>query len=418
MKRVLVKGPALSQSGYGVQCRFALRALKEHEDRFEIFLQNINWGRTGWISMDDPDRAWIDELIGKTAVYAQQGGQFDISLQVTIPNEWDPNVAPYNVGYTAGIETTKIAPQWIEPSNKMDKIIVVSNHAKYGFDNTVYRGKNEQTGEERDFRVETPVEVVNYPVRAPSDPVDLELDLEFDFNFLSVCQWGPRKNLEATVVSFMEEFHDEEVGLVLKTNIARNNVIDRSACRQRLEGFLKNFPGRKCKIYLIHGNLSSQEMAGLYTHPKIKAMVSTTHGEGFGLPLFEAVYYGMPVLAPNWSGHVDFLYAPVRDKKKDKIRLRPHFLKIDYDLKQVQREAVWNGVIHADSKWCFVKKNSVKQAMRNVFKNLEQREAIARRLKKHVVQKFNEKDIYEQFADAVHESDDAWENDLDEIEEV
>jgi len=417
MKRILVRGPALSASGYGEQCRFALRALAAHEGRFEIFLQNINWGRTGWIPMDDSERQWLDQLIGKTAVFQQQGGQFDISLQVTIPNEWDSSIAPYNVGYTAGIETTKIAPQWLEPSNKMDKIIVVSNHAKYGFENTVYQGTNNETGEHRGFRVDTPVVVVNYPVREV-EPAELDLELVNDFNFLSVCQWGPRKNLEATVVSFMEEFHDEDVGLVLKTNIMRNNEQDKQLCRQRLEGFLKNFPERKCKIYLVHGNLSAGEMAGLYNHPKIKAMVSTTHGEGFGLPLFEAVYCGLPVLAPNWSGHVDFLYAPVKDKKKNKIKNRPHFLKIDYDLKQVQREAVWDGVVQADSKWCFVKKVSVKRAMREAYKNLQTRTAIAKRLQKHVIQKFDKDDIYEQFADAVHESDDAWENDLDEIAEV
>lgn len=417
MKRILVKGPALSASGYGEQCRFALQALKAHEDRFDIYLENINWGRTGWIPIDDENRDWIDQLIGKTIVYRQQGGQFDISLQVTIPNEWDPKLAPFNVGYTAGIETTKIAPQWIEPSNRMDKIIVVSNHAKYGFDNTVYRGKNQQTGEEREFRVTTPVDVVNYSVRKV-EPVELPLELEYEFNFLSVCQWGPRKNLEATVISFMEEFHDEEVGLVLKTNIMRNNVTDKMACRKRLDNFLKNYPERKCKIYLVHGNLSSEEMAGLYTHPKIKAMISTTHGEGFGLPLFEAVCHGLPVLAPNWSGHVDFLYAPVKDKKKNKIKQRPHFLKIDYDLKQVQKEAVWNGVIQEDSKWCFVKKSSIQRVMREAIKEPEKRKAIAKRLQKHVLKTFSEDEIYQRFVDAIHESDDAWENELDEISEV
>lgn len=418
MKRVLVKGPALSASGYGEQCRFALRALKTQEERFDIYLQDINWGQTGQISFDSEERAWLDHLLGKTVSYVQQGGQFDISLQVTIPNEWDTTLAPYNIGYTAGIETTKIAPQWIEPSNRMDKIIVVSNHAKYGFENTVYRGKNEQTGEESDFRVTTPVEVVNYPVR-DTKAVDLNLDFETDFNFLSVCQWGPRKNLEATVVCFIEEFgENENVGLVLKTSIARNNEMDRQACRRRLEALLTNFPNKKCKIYLLHGNLSSDEMASLYTHPKIKAMISTTHGEGYGLPMFEAAYKGLPIIAPNWSGHVDFLYAPVKDKKKNKIKQRPHFVKIDYELKNVQRAAVWDGVVAADSKWCFVKKQSVKDGLKEAFKNNEKRQIIARRLQKFIVEKFNKEDIYEQFVNEIHEADDEWENELDEITEI
>jgi len=417
VKRIVIKGPALSASGYGEQCRFALKSLMAHEERFEIYLENISWGKTGWIPMDSEERNIIDHLIGKTMIYVQQGGTFDISLQVTIPNEWDPNLAPYNVGYTAGIETTRISPQWIEASNKMDKIIVVSNHAKAGFDHTVYKARNEQTGEEKEFRTTTPIEVVNYALRK-SKPAKLDLELENDFNFLTVCQWGPRKNLEATIVSFMEEFHDEDVGLVVKTNIARNNEMDRQHCRLRFDDFLANFPDRKCKLYLVHGNLSSEEMAGLYTHPKIKGIVSTTHGEGFGLPLFEAVCHGLPVIAPNWSGQVDFLYAPVKDKKTKKIKQRPHFLKVDFELKQVQQQAVWDGVVQADSKWCFVKKSSVKQNMRNLFKELQKRQSLAKKLQKYVIKKFEEEAIFEQFATAVHESEDAWENDLDEIAEV
>ena len=53
-------------------------------------------------------------------------------------------------------------------------------------------------------------------------------------------------------------------------------------------------------------------MANLYAHPKIKAYVSLTHGEGYGLPLFEAAYHGIPIIAPDWSGHLDFLYMPVK----------------------------------------------------------------------------------------------------------
>lgn len=417
MKKILVKGPALSASGYGEQCRFALRALRAHENNYDIFLENITWGQTGMIPFDDEDRQWLDFLIGKTVAFRQGGGVFDISLQVTIPNEWDPKLAPYNVGFTAGIETTKIAPQWLNPSNAMDKILVVSHHAKYGFENTKYQGRNEQTGEERLFGVDTPVEVCHYPVR-DVEAEELDIELTTDFNFLSVCQWGIRKDLESTVVSFMEEFHDEDVGLVLKTNIARNNVIDKQHCQKRLKDFVARFPESKCKIYLLHGNLSHGEMKSLYTNPKICAMVSTTHGEGFGLPLFEAAYNGLPIMAPNWSGHVDFLYAFVNDKKKGKLRLRPHFIKIDYDLKPVQKEAVWDGVVTADSRWCFVKRFSVKKGMREMFKNIEERRGIAKKLQKYVAETFDQELIYDRFADAVHEFDNEWEQELDLVAEA
>ena len=135
MKKILVKAPALSRSGYGEQTRFALRALRSVEDKLDIYIINIPWGGTGFINYYDEERAWIDQLILKTGQYVQAGGQFDISLQVTIPNEF-AQLAPINVGYTAGIETTKIAPQWIEKGNTMNKILVVSNHSKSVYENT------------------------------------------------------------------------------------------------------------------------------------------------------------------------------------------------------------------------------------------------------------------------------------------
>ena len=134
-KKVIVRGPAMSMSGYGEQTRFALRSMREHEDKFDIFLENIPWGRTGWIAEESEETQWIQMLMAKTHHYAQQQGQFDISLQITIPNEF-AKMAPVNIGYTAGIETTKVSPQWIEKAKIMDKIIVVSNHSKHVFDNT------------------------------------------------------------------------------------------------------------------------------------------------------------------------------------------------------------------------------------------------------------------------------------------
>ena len=125
-KKILVKGPVLSRSGYGEQTRFAVRSLRAHEEHFDIFIMPTSWGRTGWLWEENEERQWMDERIKQTAIYTNQGGQFDVSLQVTIPNEWE-RLAPINIGYTAGIETTKVAPQWIEKSYLMDRDWETSN---------------------------------------------------------------------------------------------------------------------------------------------------------------------------------------------------------------------------------------------------------------------------------------------------
>jgi glycosyltransferase involved in cell wall biosynthesis len=400
MIKILVRGPALSSSGYGEQCRYALRALKAHEIKFDIYLENIQWGKTGWIHEDNEFRAWLDFLIGKTVIHRQNGGQFDVSLQVTIPNEWQ-KLAPINIGYTAGIETTKVAPEWLVKANEMDKIIVVSNHAKYGFENTVYNLVNQQTNQQIQLKLEKQIDVVNYYPRDDVELKEIELDLKTDFNFLSVAQWGPRKNVEATLNGFLEEFKDEEnVGLVLKISTVRHNTSDKMLCEKRLQQVLLNHPNAKCKVYLLHGNIADNEMRGLYTHPKIKAMVSTTHGEGAGLPLLEAAAEGLPILAPAWSGLVDFLYMPVKEKD-GKEKKKSHFIKIDYDLGNVQKEAVWQGVIQPDSMWCFVKNSSVRHSMREIYKNYGPHLSKAKKLQEYVKETFTKEKFDREFVEGM-----------------
>ena len=287
MKKIIVKGPALSQTGYGEQARFALRALRSRPDLFDIYLLNLEWGKSNHIIEDDEEREWIVKTIQKTAHYINAGQpQFDVSLQVTIPNEFE-RMAPVNIGYTAGIETTKVAPQWLQKCNElMDKIIVVSNHSKDVFVNTVVEAQD-QFGNKHPYKLTKPIEVVNYPARVQSF-TEVELDLPHDFNYLLISQWGPRKNFENTIKWFVEENIDREVGLVVKTNSYKNCRIDRAFTHKRLQALLAPYKDRKCSVTLLHGYMSETEMQGLYRHEKIKAFINIAHGEGYGLPLFDA----------------------------------------------------------------------------------------------------------------------------------
>jgi glycosyltransferase involved in cell wall biosynthesis len=407
-KKIVVKGPALSASGYGEQARFALRSLREQEDSLEIFLINIPWGKTGNASLGQDEKQWVNSLITKTQAYAQQTGgklHFDISLQITIPNEFE-KMADVNIGYTAGIETTKVAPQWIEKANMMDKIIVPSNHSKSVFEQTVYRAKNQDTGEELDFKLTTPVDVCAFPA-IEGQFIIPEFKLETDWNFLSVAQWGPRKNVESTIVNFLKEFKNDDVGLLLKLNIAKNSTMDKEATEAKLEKLISSTKAQlgsvKCRVYILHGSLTDEEMRGLYRHPQIKAFVTTTHGEGFGLPMFDAAIAGLPIAAPSWSSYVDFLYAPKKDKDSGKVKNKPHFVKIPFELKQVQKEAVWDGVIQADSQWCWVKDHSVRDAMRELRKNHTAHVSAAKKLTSFIMENFEEQKQKESFRQRIME---------------
>ena len=159
-KKIFVRGPILSQSGYGEQSRFALRALRSREDLFDIFLQPIPWGQTGWIWKNDDFRRWMDERITLTQILMHKKQlAADLCLQITIPNEFQ-KIAPINIGYTAGIETDRVAPNWLQKGNEMDKILVVSKHAKSTFQNTKAEAHNPQTGEKVPYKLETPIDVV------------------------------------------------------------------------------------------------------------------------------------------------------------------------------------------------------------------------------------------------------------------
>ena len=391
-KKIFVRGPVLSQSGYGEQSRFALRALRSREDIFDIYIQPINWGQTGWIWDDNEFRRWMDRRILETQVLLQQKQLApDISLQITIPNEFE-KLCPINIGYTAGIETTKVAPQWLQKGNEMDKILVVSNHAKESYVNTVAQAQNNQTGEVVPYRLETPVEVVweNTPLSEEIEAIP-GFDPKNDFNFLVVSQMGPRKNLENTIKWFVEEFVDQEVGLVLKTNVRSNSRMDKEFTENSIKAILAPYPDRKCSVSLLHGDLSEGQMRALYEHDKIKAMVNISHGEGFGLPLFEAARCSLPIISVGWSGHMDFL----RYDKKDL------FLKVKHELKPVQNQAVWDGVIQADSQWAYADQGSFKMALRQMYKKHDQFKTQARKLKGLADEKFSDKVLFNIFCNAI-----------------
>ena len=307
------------------------------------------------------ERVWMDTRIEDTIHYIQNGGHFDMSLQVTIPNEWQ-KIAPVNIGFTAGMETTRVAHQWIQKGNEMDKILVVSNHSRDTYRDTVYVATHNQTGVESEYKLETPIKTVNYPVKDFGEPVDLGIKLDYEFNFLVMAQFGPRKNLPNTVKWFVEEFHNDEVGLVVKTNIAKNCIMDREKLLHDMKRLMVQYPDRQCKVYLLHGDMTDKEIHSLFEHSQIKAFVTFTHGEGFGLPIYEAAYTGMPVVAPGWSGQLDFLV----DKKTG----ISYFYNVEYDLQPVPENVIWEGVIIKESMWAYPREHSAKQQMRKCYADL------------------------------------------------
>lgn len=398
MKKVLIEGPLLTQSGYGEHSRFVLRALQKRGD-VDLYIQPLAWGTTSWLAEDNEERREMDKLVQKTSSYVMQFGenpQYDVHIHVGIPSEFEKK-APHAIHVTAGIETTRISDLWLQKTFEMDKIIVPSNHSKWAFENTTV--EVEDRGRRFGVTCKTPIEVVPYPAKQIEEDKDFSIDLDFDFNFLSVAMWGIRKNMENTIKWFLEEFKDEEVGLVLKTGLSRGSILDRKMTEFRIQRTLETVPDRKCKVYLLHGDLSESEMTSLYKHKNIKAIISASHGEGFGLPLFEAAVNGLPVLAPAWSGHVDFLTAPVKTTSKTrKVKEKELYAKVEYTIQPIQKEAVWNDVLVDGSMWCYPREKSFKNQLRNVYKNHGMYKSWAKKLQKHIVGEYEQEKILDKMS--------------------
>ena len=395
MIKVYLKGPLLTQSGYGHHARTVFRALKTRSDLFDIYVQPIPWGATSWIWENSEERGELDFLLTKTIQYISSGGKFDVSVQVTIPNEFEL-LAPVNIGVTAGIETDKVSGEWLQKCNQMTKIITISEHAMRGFTETIYDAINEQTGQQIKYGLQVPISYVSYPV-LEVEPEDIDLNLTTDFNFLAIAQMGPRKNLEMTIDAFVEEFRDNEnVGLVIKTNTSKNSLLDRLKCKAALTNKLASLGEKKCKVYLLHGYMTEGQLNSLYNHEKIKCLVSTTHGEGFGLPLFEAAYNGLPVIATDWSGHLDFLYKKTK-QKNGKEKSKHMFGRISYKLANIPENAVWEKVMIPESKWALPEVSSVKSNMTQVYKDHGRFLKRATELKNWLHKEFSEEKIYSEY---------------------
>jgi hypothetical protein len=320
---VLVTAPVGTRSGYGAHSRDIVHSLLDL-NKFDVKIMPVRWGNTSMnaLNMEDPrDKRIIDCMMDGTQLPKQP----DIHIHIVVPNEFNP-IGKLNIGITAGIETTGCVPEWIQGLNKMDMVIVPSKFSKDIFIQTMFESQNDKTGQKGpDLKVEKPIEVLfegaDLNIYKSTDSFSKSLVEEFDkveekFNFLYTGHWlqgnlgHDRKDTGMLVKTFLETFKNvkDAPGLIMKTSGATFSIIDREEIISKIKDIKSTVQGELPNIYLFHGDFSDDEMNGLYNHPRVKAHVSLTHGEGFGRPLLEASLSEKPVIAPNWSGHVDFLH--------------------------------------------------------------------------------------------------------------
>ena len=372
-KLMLICAPVSSRSGYGAHSRDLVRSFIEH-NKYVVSIMDVPWGQCPRNALDKNNKNDI-KIMNRILSEPKMDKQPDVYVDIRIPNEFQ-QYGKFNIGITAGIETTAVSNAWIDGCNKMDLIIVPSEHSKNGFVHALYEkmrktadGSDEKIGE---LKLEKPIEVlfegadenIYKPIKNAS--LDLVDDIEEDFAFLFVGQWTKggygedRKDIPKLVKVFYESFANkkEQPTLILKTNGAGYSILDKENCIQKLKDVKSRFPSdwKLPKVHLLHGSLSDEEINKLYNQPKVKAMVSFTHGEGFGRPLLEATMVGLPVIVSNWSGHLDFL-----DNEKSML--------LGGQIKHVPKSQLWKGVIIPDSQWFNVNETQAYKSMNFCFKN-------------------------------------------------
>jgi glycosyltransferase involved in cell wall biosynthesis len=311
---ILFRGPVKTRSGYGSHSRDLLEALYQM-NLFDIKIDSCMWGNTPMTALesDNTFHKWIEGNIVN-----RFEGLPDIYIQVTVPNEFK-RFGKFNIGITAGIETTVAPKDWVDGCNQMDLIIATSNFSKDVLLSTVYDERNKTTNELiTQHRITKPIEVlfegVDTKIYNDVTNPDFNLDIKEDFAFLFVGHWlkgnigQDRKDIGMLIKCFVEAFKDEKEtpALVLKTSSSSFSIKEREVFIKRIRDIVGDTPNPP-SIYLLFGDLTNKEMNDLYNHKKIKSMISITKGEGFGRPLLEFTMSGKPVIASNWSGHVDFL---------------------------------------------------------------------------------------------------------------
>ena len=375
-KQVLMCAPFNTRSGYGDHARSIFYSIMDRED-LEIKCVDVRWGSTPRNHLD-PNNPKHKKLLD-TFIDGKNVKQPDIYIDIRIPNEFQ-TPAKVNIGITAGVEADICSAEFVQGCNKMNLNIVTSNFTKETFMRSVYDKINDQTKQSQgEVRITSPMAVLSEGIDTDiykpipdagrsDDPFKKEIyDLiKENFVYLFVGQWGKggygedRKNISVMIKTFIQAFANQPnpPALLLKTNGADFSILDRKETVDKIRQIRDQFKELDYlpNIYLLHGDLTIEQMALLYNLPKIKAMISCTHGEGFGRPLAEATCCDLPVIASNWSGQLDFL-----NPKQS--------LLINGELKPIPKSMIWKPIIVEPGKWFSVDEPEVVNKLKLFYKN-------------------------------------------------
>jgi glycosyltransferase involved in cell wall biosynthesis len=368
-------------------------------DKYDIKIIPLRWGNTPQNQVDGETEfgRWMLERV-ITGIEQKP----DVFMQVSVANEFEPK-GHYNIGVTAGVETTIAPKDFIDGSNKMDLVIVPSNFTRQNLGGTVYQQKDQATDQiVGEIKTTTPIEVLlegvdtdifNKSTQKPKK--DILENVKEDFCFLVVGHWlkgnlgQDRKDIGMAIKTFATVFQylpkDKRPALIVKTSHAGFSVIDRETTREKIDAVLKTF-GDKCpSIYLLHGDMEESDVSNLYHHPKVKAMVSFAKGEGYGRPMAEFTLTGKPIIASGWSGQLDFL------PPENSVLLEGSLTQVD--------ESAADQFIMKEAQWFTVNYSTAANKLYDVYKNYDGYLKQSAGLRENTLKNFTLDKMHERFVE-------------------
>ena len=396
--------PVDTYSGYGARSRDIVRAIIEM-DKYDVKIIPQRWGETAWGFIEDHEE-W--GFLNKYLFQPQPNQQYpkpDIWMQITIPNEFMPQ-GHYNIGMTAGIESTVAPADWVQGCGRMNMVLGSSKHSIDILKASTFEKRDERTQqviEKIAFNPNTKTDILfegfnEDTYKKTSEFLDLP-EIRESFCFLFVGHWmqgnfgHDRKNVGVLVKSFLETFKNKRgatPALILKTTGGNSSYMDKYQILKKLKDIKLQVKGKLPKVYLIHGDLTNEEMNQLYNHPKVKCMVNTTKGEGFGRPLLEFTQAKKPIITTGWSGHIDFL-------KPDMSVLLPGVLNNVHPSAQ-------NKWLIQGSKWFDVDIIALNKALKDMYKNYKQWVIKAKQQGNYAKENFSYTKMKEKFSKILKEN--------------
>ncbi len=397
----IFQSPMWTRSGYGDLGLAIAKSILRY-DKYDLSVVPTRWGGNSRKFLAEDITDPVEQFLFGKILRQPLQKQPELFIQCTIPNEF-LTPAKFNIGITAGIETTLCRGDWLEGLNRMNFNLVTSQHAKRVFDTTITKKEPGPGQPSVEIKSVKPMEVlfwgsntsIYHKTDVPEINVERELSvIEEDFCFLFVGQWtnnnifGDRKDIGNLIRVFLESFANlgpkPKPALIVKTSGAAICNMDKHEMIMRLKAIRNHVEKTKetkdlPNVYLIYGDLTAIEMNALYNHDKVKAMVNFTHGEGFGAPILEFTLSGKPVLVSNWSGHLDFLDPKLCTLLPGTVSQLPPECANEWLLK--------------DSAWFSIDYMKASEHMKNCFYNYDSYTLKAEQLRVYNTEHFSEQEM-------------------------